>query len=259
MDTLSSDLIALVALTAMEIILGIDNIVFIVVLASRLPEAEQAKARRLGLLAAMVSRILLLLTINWVLNATLPLFELSSVTGIATEFFVDLKEVNEISLRDLIVFSGGLFLIAKSVQEIHHKFDGSQEKDRKRKPAGLLSIVLQIAVIDLVFSFDSVITAVGMANRIWVMVLAVLLAVAVMMIFADSVSRFVDRYPTIKLLALSFLILIGVMLIAESIGTHFDKGYVYFAMAFAMLVEYLNLAFRNRGEETRPPAEEATA
>ncbi len=246
MEALTADLIALVALTAMEIVLGIDNIVFIVVLASRLPEAQQSKARRFGLLAAMGSRILLLFTINWVLKATFALFTISDVTGIPAGFFVTLKEVNEISIRDLILLGGGLFLIAKSVHEIHQKIEGHEESRQGAQAASLTGVIIQIAVIDLVFSLDSVITAVGMANQIWVMIVAVMIAVGIMMIFADAVSRFVSKHPTVKMLALSFLILIGVMLVAESLGTHFDKGYVYFAMAFALLVEFLNLRLSHK-------------
>ncbi len=246
MDALTSDLIALVALTAMEIVLGIDNIVFIVVLASRLPEAKQPRARRLGLAAALVTRILLLLTINWVLKATFPLFTFSDVTGLPAKFFITLQAVNEISIRDLILLGGGLFLIAKSVHEIHQKIEGQEDEHQGSRAASLSSVVAQIAVIDVIFSLDSVITAVGMADRIWVMIVAVMIAIGVMMIFADTISRFVSKHPTVKMLALSFLILIGVMLVAESLGTHFDKGYVYFAMAFALLVEFLNLRLKQK-------------
>ncbi len=246
MDALTSDLIALIALTAMEIVLGIDNIVFIVVLASRLPEAKQPRARRLGLAAALVTRILLLLTINWVLKATFPLFTFSDVTGLPAKFFITLQAVNEISIRDLILLGGGLFLIAKSVHEIHQKIEGQEDEHQGSRAASLFSVVAQIAVIDVIFSLDSVITAVGMADRIWVMIVAVMIAIGVMMIFADTISRFVSKHPTVKMLALSFLILIGVMLVAESLGTHFDKGYVYFAMAFALLVEFLNLRLKQK-------------
>ena len=246
MESLTSDLIALLALTAMEIVLGIDNIVFIVLLAGRLPEAEQPRARRLGLLAALGTRILLLLTINWVLKATFPLFTFSEATGLPAAFFVTWQAVNEISLRDLILLAGGLFLIAKSVHEIHRKIEGEEGAQGQREAASLVGVVVQIAIIDVVFSIDSVITAVGMADQIWVMVVAVMIAVGVMMAFADAISRFVEKHPTVKMLALSFLILIGVMLVAESLGTHFDKRYVYFAMAFALLVELLNQRMQQR-------------
>ncbi len=260
MESLASDLIALVALTAMEIVLGIDNIVFIAILSARLPQDRQKLGRRVGLLLAMVTRIGLLLTLAWILKATTPIFTFSGVAGIPEAYFVTMREVNEISVRDLILFGGGLFLIAKSVHEIHVKLEGEEESASRSGTASLPAVVIQIGLLDLVFSFDSVITAVGMAEHIYIMVIAVILAVLVMIAFSEIVSRFVEENPTVKMLALSFLILIGVMLTAESMGTHFDKGYVYFAMGFALLVEFLNLRLqhkRNSSAATAPRAAEA--
>jgi predicted tellurium resistance membrane protein TerC len=236
-------LIALLALTAMEIVLGIDNIVFIAILTGRLPVEQQPKARSMGLGAALVTRILLLLALTWILGLTRPIFAFSSL-GIPGDLLS--SEVNEVSIRDLILFAGGLFLIAKSVHEVHVKLEDAEGEREIRDVAGLGSVLVQIAVLDIVFSLDSVITAIGMANHLWVMILAIVLAVGVMLIFAGAVSAFVERHPTVKMLALSFLILIGVMLVAEAIGTHINKGYIYFAMFFALCVEMLNLRIRKR-------------
>lgn len=231
-------LIALIALTAMEIVLGIDNIVFIAILTGRLPKERQVAARRLGLTLAMVTRILLLLTLTWILGLTKPLFTLSDL-GLPAKWFGE--EALEVSLRDLILLAGGLFLIGKSVHEIHVKIEGADDHQARDGQVSFTGVLVQIAVLDIIFSLDSVITAIGMAEHIWVMIVAVILAVGVMLIFAETVSRFVERHPTLKMLALSFLILIGVMLVAEGIGTHVNKGYIYFAMAFALVVEVLNL------------------
>ncbi len=239
-------LIALIALTAMEIVLGIDNIVFIAILVDRLPEHQRAKGRTLGLSLAMGTRILLLLTLTWILKATNPIFTLSAL-GIPESWLA--MEVNEVSWRDIILLVGGLFLVGKSVHEIHEKLEGPHEDGHgSRKAVSFSSVLIQIAILDIIFSLDSVITAVGMADELWIMVTAVVLAVGVMMVFAGAVSRFVERHPTLKMLALSFLILIGVMLIAEGIGTHVNKGYIYFAMAFALLVEALNLRVRSKSK-----------
>jgi len=240
-------LIALTALTAMEIVLGIDNIVFIAILSGRLPQHQQALGRRLGLGAAMLTRILLLLTLTWILGLTKPLFILSGL-GIPEHWLA--AEVNEVSWRDIILFAGGLFLVGKSVHEIHEKLEGHESKGQVKKTAGFLGVLIQIALLDIIFSLDSVITAVGMAEDLWVMILAVMLAVGAMLVFAETVSMFVQRHPTLKMLALSFLILIGVMLIAEGIGTKVNKGYIYFAMAFALAVEFLNLRLRNHKRPT---------
>ena len=240
-------LVGLVALTAMEIVLGIDNIVFIAILSGRLPEEQRAKARRNGLLLALISRIALLFTLSWVLGLTKPIFSFTDL-GIpesALETWLS-AEVNEVSVRDLILLIGGLFLVAKSVREIHHKMEGPVEGSEDAKPVSYGSVLVQIALLDIIFSLDSVITAVGMVKSIPVMVIAVILAVGVMLVFAKSVSEFVEKHPTLKMLALSFLILIGVMLVAEGVGTHINKGYIYFAMSFALLVEFLNLRVRSK-------------
>jgi predicted tellurium resistance membrane protein TerC len=221
--------LALATLTALEIVLGIDNIVFISILAGRLPEKEQGKARIIGLAVAMVSRILLLFSITWVMRLTAGLF---TVFG------------QEISGRDIILIGGGLFLIAKSTHEIHARLEGESEEQRGRRAASLWSVIIQIMILDVVFSLDSVITAVGMAQHLSIMVIAVVLAVIVMMMFSGMISRFVHKHPTVKMLALSFLLLIGVVLIAEGFDQHIPKGYIYFAMAYSVFVEMLNLRAR---------------
>ena len=220
-------LIALVTLTAMEIVLGIDNIVFIAILTDRLPREQQPFARRLGLGVALGSRLLLLMTLKAIMGLTDALFEWTSI-GLPRVLFPEdehaFAEINGVSLRDIILLVGGLFLIGKSVHEIHTKMDGAEhERSAKTRPT-LMRVITEIAVMDIVFSLDSVITAVG-----------------VMLIFADVVSRFIERHQTLKMLALSFLLLIGVMLMAEAIGTQINKGYIYFAMAFSLLVEFLNI------------------
>jgi predicted tellurium resistance membrane protein TerC len=225
--------IALATLTLLEIVLGIDNIVFIAILASRLPAEKQALAYRLGLLGAMVTRIALLLTINWVMQLTEPLFEVLN---------------HGFSGRNLILLGGGLFLIAKSTQEIYEKVEGEAEADIQGWFNGLPGVVAQIMVLDIIFSLDSVITAVGMAEHIEVMVTAVMIAIGVMLLFAKQIGDFVNKYPSMKILALSFLLLIGVLLTAEGLGQHINKGYIYFAMAFALMVELLNIRFRTKQE-----------
>jgi predicted tellurium resistance membrane protein TerC len=245
-----NDLIALVALSAMEIVLGIDNIVFISVVTSRLPQQQQKLARQIGLLAAMGTRILLLCGIWLVQKATDPLFHLSAL-GIAGRWLAENTEVNEVSIRDLILLGGGLFLIQSSVREIHHKIEGAHDERDGAQAVSFRGVIFQIAMLDIIFSLDSVITAVGMAESIWVMIAAVVLAVFVMMIFAGPVSAFVERHPTVKMLALSFLLLIGVMLVAEGIGKHIHKGYIYFAMAFSLLVEMLNLWAKGTAERRK--------
>ncbi len=245
-------LLPFVALAAMEIVLGIDNIVFLTIVTSRLPDHQQPFARRLGLGLALAMRILLLLCIRWIMQLTAPVFHLSDL-GIPVELFANgaadpaaaVAEMNVVSWKDLILLAGGLFLIGKSVHEIHVKLEGSPQDRAVSGATSFASALIQIALLDMVFSLDSVITAIGMADRLGVMIAAVIVAVVVMLVFAESVSRFVSRHPTLKMLALSFLILIGVMLVAEAVGTHFDKGYIYFAMAFALLVEFLNLRVRS--------------
>lgn len=233
-------IIALIALTAMEIVLGIDNIVFIAIITGKLPAEQQPAARRIGLALALISRIALLGTLSWILKLTEPLFELQS-------FGIHLEDVeaNEVSVRDLILLVGGLFLIGKSVSEIHDKVSGPPHEQDAPKKVSFLGVLLQIMVLDMVFSLDSVITAVGMAEDIRVMVIAVIFAIGVMLVFAESISRFVENNPTLKVLALSFLILIGVMLTVEAVGKPIHKGYIYFAMAFALAVEMVNLRVRH--------------
>ncbi len=225
--------IALLTLTALEIVLGIDNIVFIAILASRLPVDQQSLAYRLGLMGAMVTRVALLFAINWVMQLTEPLFEVM---------------VHSFSGRDLILLGGGLFLIAKSAQEIYDKVEGEREDDIQGWFSSLPGIVGQIMILDIIFSLDSVITAVGMAEHIEVMVAAIVIAIVVMLAFAKQIGDFINRYPSMKILALSFLLLIGVLLTAEGLGQHINKGYIYFAMAFALMVELLNIRFRTKQE-----------
>jgi predicted tellurium resistance membrane protein TerC len=227
------NLIALLTLASLEIVLGIDNIVFIAILTDRLPPEQRPRMRRIGLGLAMVQRILLLFAISWVMQLTTPLF---SVLG------------REVSGRDLILIGGGLFLIAKATFEMHGTLEGGHEKSGGGKAASVGMILFQIALLDTVFSLDSVITAVGMVSSIKVMVAAVLISVAVMMIFANPISEFITRHPTVKMLALSFLLLIGVVLVADGLGQHIQKGYIYFAMGFSILVEILN--FKLRGSST---------
>ncbi len=231
-------LVALVTLTALEIVLGIDNIVIIVILAGKLPKEQRARARYVGLAMAMISRIALLAVIGWIMRLTHPLFE--------TAFF---DWHIEVSGRDLILFLGGLFLIVKATREIYNESEGDDpEKERSASRGGAVFgiVVTQIMIIDIVFSLDSVITAVGMAEHIEIMVAAIVVAVLVMMVFSGPISVFVEKHPSIKMLALSFLLLIGVMLVAESLGQHIPKGYIYFAMAFSLAVETLNIKTNKR-------------
>ena len=224
--------ISLLTLTGLEIVLGIDNVIFISILAGKLPREQQAKARQLGLSLALITRILLLCSISWLMSLTKVLFTLpvldAGITG-----------------KSLILLVGGLFLIGKSVVEIHEKLEGADGHGTDgRKPASFRGAIVQILLLDIVFSLDSVITAVGMANHLWVMIVAVILALGVMLVFAGAIGDFVNRHPTLKMLALSFLILIGVTLVGEALGQHIPKGYIYFSMAFACLVEMLNLRLR---------------
>jgi predicted tellurium resistance membrane protein TerC len=221
-------------LTVLEIVLGIDNVIFISILASKLPREQQSKARYIGLGLAMIMRIALLFSLSWIVRLTEPLFSLLG---------------QEISGRDLVLLIGGLFLIAKATHEIHERLEGEEGEASARVAPSLRSVLLQIMILDIVFSLDSVITAVGMVDQLGVMVAAVVTAVAFMMIFARPVSDFVERHPTVKMLALSFLILIGVSLVAESFDQHIPKGYIYFAMAFSVLVEMLNLRARKKRAE----------
>jgi len=221
-------------LTVLEIVLGIDNVIFISILASKLPREQQSKARYIGLALAMIMRIALLFSLSWIVRLTEPLF---AVLG------------EEISGRDLVLLIGGLFLIAKATHEIHSRLEGEEGESSARVAPSLRSVLIQIMLLDIVFSLDSVITAVGMVDQLGVMVAAVVTAVAFMMLFAKPVSDFTERHPTVKMLALSFLILIGVSLVAESFDQHIPKGYIYFAMAFSVMVEVLNLKSRKKKAE----------
>jgi len=230
--------VALTTLTLLEIVLGIDNIIFISILVGRLPEEQRPRARVLGLAFAMGTRILLLLILTWIMRLQADLF---TVLGVG------------ISGRDLILIGGGLFLLAKATLEIHHSLEGEEAQVAGAKQATFVSVIVQIAIIDIVFSLDSVITAVGMADDLAVMIIAVMIAVGVMMFAAGAIGRFVDNHPTIKMLALSFLVLIGVALIGEGVDVHIPKGYIYFAMAFSVMVEMLNI--RIRGGRSREPVQ----
>jgi predicted tellurium resistance membrane protein TerC len=223
--------VALATLTALEIVLGIDNIVFISVLVGRLPSGQRNKARTLGLALAMVTRILLLLALTWIMTLTAPLFSVFR---------------NAVSGRDIILLAGGLFLLAKSTHEIHASLEGKTETAKSKVARNLVSVLIQIAILDIVFSLDSVITAVGLAEHLPVMILAIVIAVGVMMLSARIIGNFVDTHPTIKMLALSFLLLVGFSLMGEGLNFHIPKGYIYFAMAFSLGVEILNLKIRQR-------------
>ena len=227
--------IALVTLTALEVVLGVDNIIFISILVGRLPEEQRQRARMLGLAFAMLTRIALLLSLAWMMTLVEPLF---SILG------------RDVSGRDLILIGGGLFLLWKSVHEIHNSLEGEAgEQGAAAVRASFATVIAQIAVIDIIFSLDSVITAVGMVDQVPIMVLAIVIAVLVMMFSARPIGEFVDRHPTVKMLALSFLILVGVALVAEGGGYHIPKGYIYFAMAFSVAVEMLNIRVRSRRQK----------
>jgi predicted tellurium resistance membrane protein TerC len=227
--------VALLTLTALEIVLGIDNIIFIAILSARLPAAVQNRARLIGLSIAMITRVLLLLSITWIMRLTTPLFSLLD---------------RDFSGRDLILIAGGLFLLAKSTLEIHDKLEGDEHEHRAAKGgAKFAAVVFQIVLLDIVFSLDSVITAIGLSNHLAIMIAAVVIAVIFMMAFSKSISDFVDKHPTIRMLALSFLLLIGVSLVGEGFEFHIPKGYIYFAMAFSVGVEMLNLRIRGKVEQ----------
>jgi len=225
--------LSFLTLTVLEIVLGIDNIIFLSILASRLPKEQQPRARVLGLGFAMLTRIALLFSITWLIGLTAPLFSIP-VMG------------QEISGRDLILFAGGLFLLAKSVSEIHGSLEGAEQPRQVNARANFLLVILQIGILDIVFSLDSVFTAVGLAQHVEIMVAAIVIAVIVMMFLAAPINDFIDRHPTIKVLALSFLILVGVALIADAFDVHIPKGYLYFAMAFSVGVEMVNIRMRRK-------------
>jgi predicted tellurium resistance membrane protein TerC len=228
--------IALLTLTLLEIVLGIDNVIFISILAGKLPREQQKKARNIGLAAAMIMRILLLLSLAWIIKLTAPLF---TVFGV------------EISGRDLILLAGGLFLMAKATHEIHDKLEGPEGEQVVKGAPSLSSVIVQIMLLDIVFSLDSVITAVGMAQHLAVMITAVVISVGIMLFSAGSISAFVDRHPTVKMLALSFLVLIGMALVAEGLEFHIPKGYIYFAMGFSVFVEMLNIRLKRVGKPVK--------
>jgi predicted tellurium resistance membrane protein TerC len=253
--SLAAILVGLLTLTAMEIVLGIDNVIFLAIVAGKLPEHQQAKARRIGLGAALGTRLLLLFTLSFLLGLTAPIFILPDLP-----LLHDL-EAREVSWRDIILFAGGLFLIGKSVFEIHEKLEHARSQQESGGQAApkrttFLRAIVTIAILDIVFSLDSVITAVGMVDQLWVMVTAMVIAMIVMLIFAGPISRYVDHHPTIKILALAFLILIGVLLVAESLGQHIDKGYIYFAMPFSVVMEMINVRLRGSSKtQTEATAE----
>ncbi len=230
-------LIALATLTFLEIVLGVDNIIFISILSGKLPPDQQPKARRIGLLGAMGTRILLLFSLAWIIKLTAPLF---AVLG------------HPVSGRDLILIGGGLFLLGKSTLEIHERLEGEEGHGSNRVAATFASVIVQIMLLDIVFSLDSVITAVGMVDELWVMITAVIASVGIMMVAAEPISAFVHRHPTVKMLALSFLLLIGLSLLAEGFGQHIPKGYVYFAMGFSVFVETINLKLRAKTAPVQP-------
>jgi predicted tellurium resistance membrane protein TerC len=221
--------IALTTLTFLEIVLGVDNIIFISILSGKLPGHQQLRARRLGLLGAMLTRVLLLFSLAWIVKLTTPVF---SALG------------HDVTGRDLILIGGGLFLLAKSTIEIHERLEGDEGHGSRRVMASFLSVIVQIMLLDIVFSLDSVITAVGMVDELWVMIAAVIISVGIMMVAAETISAFVHKHPTIKMLALSFLLLIGMSLLLEGFGQHIPKGYIYFAMGFSVFVEMINLRVR---------------
>ncbi len=232
--------IALFTLTVLEIVLGIDNIIFISILSGKLPENQQKRARRMGLALAMITRVLLLLSLSWIIQMEADLF---TVLG------------KGISGRDIVLLLGGLFLIYKAVTEIHQKIEGEEDELRKVKAPSFTSVIIQILVLDIVFSLDSVITAVGMADDVIVMIIAVIIAVLIMLFAADPISNFVHKHPTVKMLALSFLVLIGVSLLIEGWGGHIEKAYIYFAMGFSVLVEMLNLRMRTKARKKKAQRE----
>ena len=226
--------IAFATLTVLELVLGIDNVIFISILSGKLPAEQQARARYIGLTLALAMRVVLLFSLSWIIGLTEPLFK---VLG------------QEVSGRDLVLLIGGLFLIAKSTHEIHGSLEGEEGHASKKTYSSFASVIIQITLLDIVFSLDSVITAVGMVSNLWIMIAAVVVSIIAMMLFASPIGNFVQRHPTIKMLALAFLLLIGVTLIAEGLHQHIPKGYIYFAMAFSVLVEFLNMRLRKKAPE----------
>lgn len=230
--------ISLLTLTVMEIVLGIDNVIFISIVTGKLPVEQQQRARGIGIALALIIRILLLLIISWIIGLTQPVFTVLE---------------NEFSWRDIILFAGGLFLLAKSTMEIHHNMDDQESHDKPKKVHGFMNVVFQVILLDIVFSFDSIITAVGLAKHVEIMIVAVVISMIVMFIFSRPISDFIHRNPTMKMLALSFLLMIGLTLIVEAFEVHVPKNYVYFAMAFSLFVETLNIRM-NRKRKKKPDA-----
>lgn len=235
---------ALLTLTVLEIILGVDNIIFISIVSNKLPAEQQPRARLIGLLLAMGFRIILLLTITWIIKLTTPLFSIP--------FIRSAEEPNGvgISWKDIILLAGGVFLVFKSTLEIHHKLEKIKPETAKTKPASAVfsSVILQIVLVDAVFSFDSILTAIGLVDQVWVMITAVVISMTIMILFAGSISRFINKHPTLQILALAFLIMIGVMLVAEGFHQHFNKSYIYSAIAFSLVVELINMRLRKNRE-----------
>lgn len=230
-----SGLISFLSLTLMEIVLGIDNIVFISILVARLPQNQQAKGRIVGISLALVVRILLLFALSWLIGASNPLFQVFGMP---------------FSVRDLILIAGGLFLLYKSTTEIHHKLEGAEESNKEVKVVSFSSVITQIILLDIVFSFDSILTAIGLVDNIWIMVAAVVIAMGVMLLAANTISRFIEKHPTVKMLALSFLLLIGVMLVLEGFKVHIPKFAIYFAIFFSLFVEFLNIKAKKNATKT---------
>ncbi|HEV7331132.1 MAG TPA: TerC family protein [Flavisolibacter sp.] len=236
-------LTALVTLTVLEIILGVDNIIFISIVSNKLPAEQQPKARLIGLLLAMVFRIGLLLTITWIIKLTNPIFTIP--------FIQDDGQPLGISWKDLILIAGGIFLVFKSTLEIHHKLEKVKPADQQVKvvPTAFNAVILQIVLVDAVFSFDSILTAIGLVDQVWVMITAVVISMTIMILFAGAISRFINKHPTLQILALAFLIMIGVMLVAEGFHQHFNKAYIYSAIAFSLVVELINMRLRKNNEQ----------
>jgi predicted tellurium resistance membrane protein TerC len=234
---------ALLTLTVLEIILGVDNIIFISIVSNKLPEQQQPRARLIGLILAMFFRIGLLLTITWIIKLTNPIFTIP--------FIEDEGQPLGISWKDLILIAGGIFLVFKSTLEIHHKLEKvkPENKQVKAAPAAFGSVIFQIVLVDAVFSFDSILTAIGLVDQVWVMITAVVISMTLMMLFAGAISRFINKHPTLQILALAFLIMIGVMLVAEGFHQHFNKSYIYSAIAFSLVVELINMRLRKNREQ----------
>lgn len=233
-------LTALVTLTVLEIILGVDNIIFISIVSNKLPEEQQPKARTIGLLLAMAFRIILLLAITWLIGLTKPVFTLG--------FIQDEGQPLDLSWKDLILMAGGVFLITKSTLEIHHKLQKANSPNVKVAPSAFSAVILQIVMVDAVFSFDSILTAIGLVDEVWVMIIAVVISITIMLFFAGPISRFINKHPTLQILALSFLIMIGVMLVAEGFHQEINKAYIYTAIAFSLLVELINMRLRKNSQ-----------